>query len=163
MPYGFPPREAPIHSNWATHAQYRAIGLWLRDHVDAAATVTTSGEIGTLAFYSQRRLVNYFSDRNEVPPPRQVGSARFASIPLAGPSLRWLVNGALALNFLWRQPRPPLDPAAYTLRLTPRRQAAPDGPDVVMTWYASSRWLPAGMTAVLRRTASPSGGRPGTE
>jgi len=155
VPGGFPPPEAPIHSNWASHAQYRAIGLWLRDHVAPDATVAVAGEIGTLAFYSERRLVNYFSDRNAVPTPGPLSPVRFASIPVAGGALRWIVNRALALNFLWRDPEPPIDPPAYTLRLEPGRRLAPEGPGVIMTWHTSSRWLPSGTTVVLMR-AGPS-------
>ena len=149
---GLPPREAPIHSNWATHDQYRAIGLALRDLVRPEETVTVTGEIGTLAFYSERRLANYFSDRNEVAVPRSAGGARLASIPLAGPLLRGLADRALALNARWRAPLPPLGPPAYALRLVPGGAPAASDPDVVATWHTSSRWLPQGMTATLRRT-----------
>jgi hypothetical protein len=148
---GFPPREAPIHSNWATQAEYRAIGLWIRDHVDPKSIISTKGEIGTLAFYSERRLVNYFSDRNEVTPPAAGNIGHLSRIPLAGP----LIRGALKLNFCWRRELERLPPPDYTLVLTPGRLARPQGPGVVMIWYASSRWMPAGMTTVLRRTEIP--------
>ena len=29
---GFPVKEMPIHTNWATHEQYREIGEWLKEH-----------------------------------------------------------------------------------------------------------------------------------
>ena len=145
---GFPPREAAIHSNWATHDEYRAMGLWLRDHVDPRSTVMIRGEIGTLAFYSKRLLVNYFSDRNEVAPPWYLTTGRVSRVPVVGP----LITGAMRLNFLWRQEQARLPPPTYTLILTPGRHTRPEGPDVVMTWYTSSRWMPSGMTAVLRRT-----------
>jgi hypothetical protein len=148
---GFPPGEAAIHSNWATQAEYRTIGLWIRDHVDPKSIISIKGEIGTLAFYSERRLVNYFSDRNEVTPPPSGDTGHLSRIPLAGP----VIGGALRLNFYWRQKLEQLPPPQYTLILTPGRHAGPEGPEVVMIWYASSRWMPEGMTTVLRRTEIP--------
>ena len=67
---GVPPREAPIHTNWASPAQYRAIGMWLRVHVEPASSIRLQAEIeiGTLAYYSERYLVNNFSDRGEIEP-----------------------------------------------------------------------------------------------
>jgi hypothetical protein len=59
---GMPPREAPIHTNWASPAQYRAIGVWLREHVEPARSIRLQAEVGALAYYSERYLVNNFSD-----------------------------------------------------------------------------------------------------
>src|SRR4029077_5786107 len=98
------------------------------------------GEIGTLAFYSERRLVNYFSDRNEVTPPGSGKDGRLSGIPLVDP----LVRGALSLNFFWRRELERLPPPDYALVLPPGRQTRPEGPDVLMTWHTASRWMPGG-------------------
>lgn len=55
-------REMPIHTNWATHEQYREIGEWLKEH-DDATTILVDGEIGTLGYYCDCYLSSFFSDR----------------------------------------------------------------------------------------------------
>jgi len=60
---GDPLMRPLIHTNWATHQQYREIGLWLRNHVEPDANVRVHGEIGTIAFYAERRLADVFSCR----------------------------------------------------------------------------------------------------
>ncbi|HSL44833.1 MAG TPA: hypothetical protein VK897_15460 [Anaerolineales bacterium] len=57
-------REMPIHSNWATHEQYKQIGLWLKEN-EAGHTIQLQGsEIGTLSYYCDCRLLDRFSDRS---------------------------------------------------------------------------------------------------
>ena len=59
---GFPIQEMPIHTNWATHEQYREIGEWLKGH-DDGNTILVDGEIGTLGYYCDCYLSSFFSDR----------------------------------------------------------------------------------------------------
>ncbi len=59
---GLPVTEMPIHTNWATHEQYRQIGHWLREH-DDGRTIVVDGEIGTLGYYCDCSLSSFFSDR----------------------------------------------------------------------------------------------------
>ncbi|MBN1994491.1 MAG: hypothetical protein JW953_17465 [Anaerolineae bacterium] len=59
---GFYLKEMPIHTNWATHEQYKKVALWLKEH-DSGQTIQARGEIGTLAFYYGCCLLNEFSDR----------------------------------------------------------------------------------------------------
>jgi hypothetical protein len=51
----------PISTNWASAAQYRAAAAWIPD----GATVTSPGEVGTLAYYAGERgarVMDGFSD-----------------------------------------------------------------------------------------------------
>ena len=59
---GLPVTEMPIHTNWATHDQYKMIGNWLKEH-DDGSTIIVDGEIGTLGFYCDCRLSSFFSER----------------------------------------------------------------------------------------------------
>jgi hypothetical protein len=60
---GIPISEAPIHTNWATHEQYRQFAEWIRQNTDPSNTFLMAGEIGTLAYYSDRTLLNNFSNQ----------------------------------------------------------------------------------------------------
>jgi hypothetical protein len=56
---GIPRARTPIGSNWASADQYRAIAAALPH----GATVLSPGEIGTLAYYCDCRVVDGFADR----------------------------------------------------------------------------------------------------
>lgn len=132
-----PLRQAPIHTNWAPPEEYRAIGLWLREHIDASDTIDLYGEIGTLAYTSQRQLIDPFSDptqveRDDLPPP-----------------FKWVTD----VNFAWREEREPFPPPSYVIEFYPDPHAGPQDPNVVRTWDVSSRWVPQ-MRVVLRRIGS---------
>ncbi len=137
---GFPFREPPIHTNWATPAAYEEIGRWLRDNVAPGATVELSGEIGTLAFYSERRLVNEFSDLNIT--TAIINDLHYTERPLVGPLFR--------ANLRWRKPQDPLPPATYLLQHIPHDvgQAPPEG--VVRSWDTATRWVPSGRLSLIR-------------
>lgn len=53
--------EAPIHSNWASHRDYRDMAYWLAENLPADDVIGLRGEIGTLAYYSRLRLADHFS------------------------------------------------------------------------------------------------------
>lgn len=59
---GAPWVRSPISTNWATAAQYEHIGSDLRGLV-GDQVVVSPGEIGTLAYYCECRIVDSFSDR----------------------------------------------------------------------------------------------------
>ncbi|MBC3194396.1 hypothetical protein H7X46_25430 [Pseudonocardia sp. C8] len=62
---GLPRGEfAPISFNWATPAQYAALAARL----PAGATVLSPGEIGTLAWFCECRVVDQFADRGRFTP-----------------------------------------------------------------------------------------------
>lgn len=59
---GLPVTEMPIHTNWATHEQYREIGLWLKEQQNGSM-ILVDGEIGTLGYYCDCHLSSFFSER----------------------------------------------------------------------------------------------------
>jgi len=92
---GVPRDRAPIASNWASVAQYQAIAA----NLPSGATVRSPGEIGTLAYYCDCRVLDEFADRGYI-------SLRLANrLQTAGP----IERRVLELNF-WnfrsRQPQP---------------------------------------------------------
>jgi hypothetical protein len=55
-------KEMPIHTNWATHEQYKTVGLWLKKNYPKSS-IFLYGEVGTLAYYSDCYLWDAFGDR----------------------------------------------------------------------------------------------------
>lgn len=145
---GLPLQEAPIHTNHATQAQYREIGIWIREHVPAGEVVFNMSEMGTLVYYSQRTLVNEFSDPNMT---YRAVLERYPDLPAP---MRPLID----INYLWRRLLPPLPPASYILVLhaLPNDEEARFGNRIVRTWDTGSRWAPRGRQYLLR---APSGFR----
>lgn len=127
---GFPFEEAPIHTNWGSHAQYREIGNWLRQNVDADRTIGLNGEVGCIAYYSKRRLVNNFTDQN------RIGRLDVDRSYLDTPLFRTLSR----LNFYWRRPREPLEPPSYVLQHRTANPRLRQGVDYLEAWPVSSRW-----------------------
>ena len=58
----FLPEEMPIHTNWATHSDYRKIGIWIKRNYPNSP-IKVYREIGTLAFYCDCNLVNPYSSQ----------------------------------------------------------------------------------------------------
>jgi hypothetical protein len=149
-------REAPIHSNWAAPAQYEAIGLWLREHIEPTAIVELRGEVGMLSYYSERYLVDDFTDRNRIT----------AALERREDERSPLAAALLAANFAWRQTDPPLPPPSYALEfgaaVDAAGQAIPTNPDAVMSWDISSRWVPIARVS-LRRVGDAASRPPGTD
>lgn len=96
---GFPWREAAVTTNGATASQYARMGVELGNRV-GTATVSSPGEIGTLAYYCDCAIVDEFSDRGYL---REKVEQRRAEL---GPFGRWLLD----LNYrhfdFGQQPRP---------------------------------------------------------
>ena len=65
---GWLPDEAAIHTNWASTRRYDEIAAYLRAHLGEGESVALSGEAGTLAFESRRRLYDRLTDRTELIP-----------------------------------------------------------------------------------------------
>jgi hypothetical protein len=128
--------EMPIHSNWATPEMYKQMGLWIRDHTDPATTILCGGEIGTVAFYSQRHLVNEFSDMNVITD----------SVASSSRGTR-LIGRLLGMNYYWRRLQPPLPAAQYSLRVARvRANAEPGAAEAsAMSWDVSSRFVERSM------------------
>jgi hypothetical protein len=139
----FPPTEAPIHTNWATHDQYQEIGLWLRERTAPTTKIRLQGEVGTLAFYSERQLIEPFSCRSELEPFLR----RFdASGGIVGLLMR--------LNFFWfvrQQPCGPFD--AYVVG-SPRPVDAAALPGLVRKWRTSTKWIADGVVMFVHPVIS---------
>lgn len=130
---GYPLAEAPIHSNWATQAEYAAVGEWLQANFDDTVAIQTPMEIGTVAFFSRRYMVNEFSDLNFI--TRTIENSGFIRAPVVGQVLR--------LNYLWRAALQPVYPR-YVLTHKPIGTLNVAAEDIVMTWPAHTSWVPAG-------------------
>ena len=136
-----PLAQSPIHTNWATHNRFREIGLWLRDNVDAQANVQLWGEIGTVAYYSERRLVDIFSCRLNNRDILQQNRA------LRG--VRRLVANA---NSFWLKTDTACRPFAYELVMY--NYDAPVGdlpPNELQQWLISTNWVRIGKVVLARR------------
>ncbi len=137
---GYPLREAPIHSNWAAPSEYRAVGLEVRELVEPGAVVEVHGEIGTLAYYSQRLLADDFSDMN-----RTAGTIfhnDYRDTPVVRDLISW--------NFTHRRILPPLPPATYVLGFGVPGDGRADDPGVIKVWPISTLWT-GEKTIYLRR------------
>ncbi|MBL0405498.1 hypothetical protein JKG68_16130 [Microvirga aerilata] len=143
--------QPPIHTNWATHQQYREIGLWLHSHVEPDANVRVyggdkqvSGEIGTMAFYAERRLADVFSCR--LANHRILEEAR---------TLRGLQGALMRANFFWLRADTACVLAKYELHMG-SRAGPPTGvlPDVLKWWEINTHWVPEGRV-VLTRSETP--------
>jgi hypothetical protein len=124
---GVPLREALVHTNWATPAQYRAIGAWLKaNHGDETGVLRNPGEIGTLAYYCDCILLDdLFNDRTWV--------TNWVTRSQGRTDLRGLL---IKVNYLFYQPQPRFLPAQYTLKT----EVSPTGPHPTLPyWDISSR------------------------
>jgi hypothetical protein len=113
---------------------YKRMGLWIRDHTDPASTILCVGEIGTVAFYSERYLINEFSDMNLI--TESIANSSFRGKPIVGP--------LLGLNYYWRRTLPPLAPPQYRLQAARVDAAMKDGPAApgsLMSWDVSTRFV----------------------
>lgn len=140
---GFPLREAPINTNWATAATYRAVGLWLRDNLEAQTPIAIYGEIGTVAYYSDQMLVNEFSDMSVADTLIEQSEINRTK------GMGWLLD----LNFLWRGHHDPIPPPAFELVFHPGQApngCPPDDDACVMTWGGGTAWVQP-TTIMLRR------------
>ncbi|MFZ0119238.1 MAG: hypothetical protein WAL99_07275 [Pseudonocardiaceae bacterium] len=63
--HGLPWTTPPIHSNWATTAQYAAAAPGVAAATSGGRAVGSPGEIGALSFYCDCRIVDLFSDRGD--------------------------------------------------------------------------------------------------
>ncbi len=135
--------EPLVTSNWATAAEYRAIAAWLNQQ--GTSPIRVDGEIGTLAFYSDRLLIDLFTD---------YATASQAIFERA--QGRSGVQGLLLrLNLHWR-PRngaPALSPL-LTLEGT-NKVDEPDPPGTVMAWLTGTHWFPPRRYRLVDRALVP--------
>ena len=123
-------REMPVHSNWGTREQYEAIGSWLKENYGRSTLRLVGGEIGSLAYYCDCRLLDRFSDRGWL----QTSIAEHISRPGLA-SLLWRINFAF-------YSKPEFPPDDYVLRAF---FAEPDMDlDIIQEWETSTKWIPRG-------------------
>lgn len=129
-------REMPIHSNWGTHEQYREIGLWLNERHGTGTIRLVAGEIGTLAYYCDCRLLDRFSDR------RWLQDQIKDRVSHPG-----IVTTLWRINFAFYSP-PEFPPDDYVLRA----YFAEPVPDVeaIMKWRTSTTWIEDGYLLLSR-------------
>jgi len=132
---GFPFTEAPINTNWATSRQYAAIAEWLDANLPPGDAVAVYGEIGTVAFFSDRYLVNEFSDMSVA--DGLIAQARAE----AGPTTSRLLD----LNFRWRRPHAPLPAPRHEFIAVPATGDFPhcplDDPACRMVHEGTTGWV----------------------
>jgi hypothetical protein len=130
-------REMPIHSNWGTRDQYEAIGLWLKEHYGRSTLRLVGGEIGSLAYYCDCRLLDRFSDRGWLP----ARIAEHVSRPGLA-ALLWRVNFA----FFSAPQSPPDDYVLRAFFAEPNMDL-----DIIQEWETSTRWIPRGFLVLSPR------------
>jgi hypothetical protein len=121
----FPLAEQLINVNWGTPARYEEIGRALAKLTNAEDAIETDAEIGTFAYFSERHIVNEFSDQARA--DSIIDRAEYFGRGWGG----WLV----AFNFAWRVRRAPV---AARWRLT--QTAMDDDPTVSTSKTAWDSW-----------------------
>lgn len=119
--------EMPIHTNWATHEEYKEIGLWLKNR-DLDGAIDLKGEIGTIAYYCDCYLLDVFSNRDWA---REVIDEN-AALSGVRPFL-------LRTNFNFYVDNPDLPEKEYLLWLGYAIE------DSIKEWEISSKWNPEGI------------------
>jgi hypothetical protein len=124
---GLPLKEMPIHTNWATHEQYREIGEWLKEH-DDGSTILVDGEMGTLGYYCECYLSSFFSDR------RWLG--RYVRTQTTGNGIK---PALYRINFLFFNKEAQFPAPAYLLSESPGGEnTAIEG---IKVWKTKTKWL----------------------
>lgn len=129
-------REMPIHSNWATHEQYKEIGLWLKENHEADTMRLVAGEIGALTYYCDCRLLDRFSDRGWL---KEYIAERTSD--------RGIMPSLFRVNFaFYSEPKYP--PESYILRAYSGEPN--DDVEVIKEWRTSTKWIPNGFLLLSR-------------
>jgi hypothetical protein len=118
-------REAIFTTNWARTADYKRIGLALRDIV-RDAPVASHGEIGTIAYYCECRILDVFSSRPET--IRLIDHQVAETTPV--------IRSLLDVNYLWLRRGAKLPRIRYALAYGP-------GP-LPGAWPVRSHWRGVG-------------------
>jgi hypothetical protein len=124
-------KEMPIHTNWATHEQFKQIGEWLKEH-DNGGTILVDGEIGTLGYYCDCSLSSFFSDR------RWLG--QYARQQIAGSGIKALLY---KVNFLFLDKEAQFPQPVYLLTEMPNGEST--STTSIMEWQTSTQWIPNGL------------------
>lgn len=132
-----PWREPPLIGNFATAAEYAAVGRDVAGMIPAGAPVYSPGEIGSIAFHCDCRILDKFSTRSLA--TEQI-TARVAD---AGPVMRLL----LEWNYAHLPPAAP--PPVVQWHLEFRADPAARGPSDVRWWPATMSWHEPGQVVLV--------------
>jgi len=125
---GFPIKEMPIHTNWATHEQYKEIGQWLKNH-DHGDTILVDGEIGTIGYYCDCGLSSFFSDRRWL--------EQYVNKQISGNGIK---PSLYKVNFLFLDKDTHFPDPDYLLKEIPNGKI--NNPAGLMQWQTSTKWVP---------------------
>jgi hypothetical protein len=128
MKNGFPIKEMPIHTNWATHEQYKEIGQWLKNH-DNEGTILVDGEIGTIGYYCDCELSSFFSDRRWL--------EQYVHKKISGNGIK---SSLYKVNFLFLDKDTQFPDPDYLLKAIPNGKI--NNPAGLMQWQTSTKWVP---------------------
>ncbi|HEX6271215.1 MAG TPA: hypothetical protein VFZ43_13330 [Anaerolineales bacterium] len=124
---GFPIREMPIHTNWATHGQYKQIGEWLKEH-NEGSVIVVDGEIGTLGYYCDCYLSSFFSDRKWL--------GQYVRSQTTGDGIK---PALYRINFLFLDKEAMFPQPAYLLSESPgEKNASIEG---IKDWRTKTKWI----------------------
>ncbi len=130
--------EVPIHSNWATHAQYQEIGRWFTENLDHKSAIDIRAEIGTIAYYAPQHFYDMFSNREII--------KQWVIDPIP---YSWIMRLWKKVNFYWFHINE--SPPTPSYLLLPESDALAKG-EIIKKWRIASKWNPQGMTLVLIRS-----------
>jgi len=133
---GMPLREAPIHTNWATYAEYREIGSWLREHY-RGRTGYSEIEVGTVGYYCDCFLMDVLTHRRMTDALVHRHSGRSTPRSLA-----------IRLSFFFYRPQAPFPPVSYGVLYTTHADGSPPS---LQRWNVESRWRRDGVISVVTR------------
>ncbi|MDQ3886528.1 MAG: hypothetical protein M3308_05850, partial [Actinomycetota bacterium] len=136
-----PWREPPLIGNYATAAEAATVGREVAQLVPAGATVGSPGEIGTLAFFCECRILDKFSHRGIA---AEIIEQRRAE---ASPTTRQL----LTWNYAHLAPVKPPPPPQWRLEF--RSDPTARTPTDVRWWPASMSWHAPGQVVLVRNEA----------
>jgi hypothetical protein len=129
---GFSIKEMPIHTNWATHEQYKEIGEWLNrnkgENVVMVYSSNIGAEVGTIGYYCDCTLINMFSDRMRI--------RQYANEQSIGKGIRPLLH---RINFLFLDKNIIPPQPAYLLFETPGGEG--EQKTSIMKWETATKWL----------------------
>jgi len=131
---GMPLREALIHTNWATYAQYREVGLWLSEHY-RGQTGYSEIEVGTVGYYCDCFLMDVLAHRRmaDALVHRHTGRSDPRSL-------------AIRFTFFFYRPSAPFPPPSYGVLYAPN-PAAPS--PSLRRWNVESQWRKDGVVSVV--------------
>lgn len=132
----FSVHEMPIHTNWGTHEDYKAIGEWLNANT-SGDTILVDGEVGTLGYYCDCRLSSFFSDRKWL---RLYATRKLSETGIQAAPYR--------VNFLFFDHDENSAQPAYLLQQIPDSTAG-DGSDL-MRWDLSTKWTSRTLVRLTR-------------